>query len=157
MELRRQISVLRAWIWLLLGSVALAAGAAYLVSTNLPKVYEGRVTLIVGQSTQATNPDLNQLLASQRLSQTYADLATTSPILQEVIAKNGLAVSVEDFRERVTAAAPRDSILVNLVVEDGDPVRAAAIANSCCQPGRIIPSPRSSTRRSRSRCPARWS
>ena len=103
MELRRQISVLRAWIWLLLGSVVLAAGAAYLVSINLPKVYEGRVTLIVGQSTQATNPDLNQLLASQRLSQTYAELATTGPLLQEVIAKNGLGVSVDDFSD---ASAP---------------------------------------------------
>ena len=130
MELRRQISVLRAWIWLLLGSIVLAAGAAYLVSTNLPKVYEGRVTLIVGQSTQATNPDLNQLLASQRLSQTYAELATTGPLLEEVIAKNGLTVSVDEFRERITAEAPRDSILVNLVVEDGDPARAATLANS---------------------------
>ena len=130
MELRRQISVLRSWIWLLLGSIVLAAGAAYLVSINLPKVYEGRVTLIVGQSTQATNPDLNQLLASQRLSQTYAELATTGPLLQEVITKNGLAVSVDDFRERVSADAPRDSILVNLVVEDGDPARAATLANS---------------------------
>ena len=86
MELRRQISVLRSWIWLLLASIVLAAGAAYLVSINLPKVYEGRVTLIVGQSTQATNPDLNQLLASQRLSQTYA--TGEWPILVHVVTSN---------------------------------------------------------------------
>jgi len=130
MELRRQISLLRSWLWLLVLGVLLAGGTAYVVSTNLPKVYEGTVTLIVGQSTQATNPDLNQLLASQRLSQTYADLATTGPLLEKVIALNGLGVSVEDFRERVTSDAPRDSILVHLTVEDGDPGRAAALANS---------------------------
>jgi capsular exopolysaccharide synthesis family protein len=133
MELRRQISVLRSWFWLIALSVVLAGAAAYLVSINLPKVYEGRVTLIVGQSTQATNPDLNQLLASQRLSQTYAELATTSPLLERVLATNGLAVSVDDFRKRVTADAPRDSILVHLAVEDSDPTRAATLANSLAE------------------------
>ena len=51
MELRHQIGILRAWSWLLIASLLLAAGAAYLVSSSLPKVYEGKVTLIVGQST----------------------------------------------------------------------------------------------------------
>jgi capsular exopolysaccharide synthesis family protein len=133
MELRRQISVLRSWFWLLILSAILAGAAAYLVSSNLPKVYEGKVTLIVGQSTQATNPDLNQLLASQRLSQTYAELATTSPLIQKVIDKNGLAMRVDDFRERITADAPRDSILIHLAVEDGDSTRAATLANSLAE------------------------
>ena len=133
MELRQQLGVLRSWSWLLLLSVLLAGGAAYLVSSSLPKVYEGRVTLIVGQSTQATNPDLNQLLASQRLSQTYAEIATTGPLLQRVIATNGLATSAEEFRKRVSADAPRDSTLVHLTVEDGDPTRAAALATSLAE------------------------
>lgn len=130
MELRHQLSVLRSWFWLLVLGVFLTGGAAYVVSINVPKVYEGKVTLIVGQSTQATNPDLNQLLASQRLSQTYAEIATTSPLLQAVITGNGLVVTVDDFRKRVTAVAPRDSILVHLTVEDGNPERAATLANS---------------------------
>jgi succinoglycan biosynthesis transport protein ExoP len=120
----------RAWFWLLVASVLLAAGAAYLVSGALPKVYEGKVTLIVGQSTQAANPDINQLLASQRLSQTYADLATTTPLLEQVITKNNLSVTPDDFRTRIVAAAALDSTLVHLTVSDGDPVRAAALANS---------------------------
>jgi capsular exopolysaccharide synthesis family protein len=130
MEFRRQLGVLRAWFWLLVGSVVLAGGAAYFVSINLPKVYEGNVTLIVGQGIEAANPDLNQLLASQRLSQTYAELATTSPLLQQVISKNGLGITPEEFRKRIDATAPRDSTLVHLTVRDEDPNRAAALANS---------------------------
>jgi polysaccharide biosynthesis transport protein len=130
LELRKQIGVIRAWLWLIVASVLVAGVAAYLVSNALPKVYEGKVTLIVGQSTQAANPDYNQLLASQRLSQTYADLATTGPLLDKVIAKNGLTVTTADFRKRVVAVAPTDSTLVTLTVQDGDRVRAAAIANS---------------------------
>jgi non-specific protein-tyrosine kinase len=130
LELRHQIAVLRSWSWLLIASLLIAAGAAYLVSSSLPKVYEGKVTLIVGQSTQAANPDLNQLLASQRLSQTYANLAKTGPLLEQVIAKNGLGISPDEFKKRIVADAPRDSTLVNLTVQDGDPARAAALANS---------------------------
>ena len=130
MELRQQLTVLRSWFWLLVASVLLAGGAAYGVSTVLPKVYEAKVTLIVGQSIQAANPDYTQLLASQRLSQTYADLATTTPLLDKVISKNNLGVTPDEFRKRVVAAAPTNSTLVNLTVSDGDPVRAAALANS---------------------------
>lgn len=130
MELRRQIALIRSWFWLLVASALLAGGAAYLVSSALPKVYEAKVTLIVGQSVQAANPDLNQLLASQRLSQTYADLATTTPLLDQVIAKNNLDVTPEAFRKRIVANAPPDSTLVTITVQDGDPGRAAALANS---------------------------
>ena len=75
-ELRQQFTVMRSWFWLFVASILLAGGAAFLVSSSLPKVYESTATLIVGQSIQSANPDLNELLASQRLSQTYADLAT---------------------------------------------------------------------------------
>ena len=130
MELRQQLAVIRSWFWLLVASILLAGGAAYLVSSSLPKVYEAKVTLIVGQSTQAANPDLNQLLASQRLSQTYADLATTTPLLDQVITKNDLTATPDDFRKLIVANAPQNSTLVTLTVSDGDPVRAAALANS---------------------------
>ena len=130
MELRRQLGALRRWSWLLIASVLLAAGAAFLVSNSLPKVYEGKATLVVGQSTQATNPDLNQLLASQRLSQTYAQLATRSSLLEQVIAKNGLAITPDDLKKRIVADAPNDSALVHLTVQDGDSTVAAKLANS---------------------------
>ncbi|MHB8399785.1 MAG: polysaccharide biosynthesis tyrosine autokinase, partial [Candidatus Limnocylindrales bacterium] len=129
MELRHQLAVLRSWFWLLVASALLAGGAAYLVSSSLPKVYEGNVTLIVGQSLQAANPDINSLLASQRLSQTYASLATTTPLLQQVIDKEHLGITPTDFIKRVSATAATDSTLVHLTVQDGDPVRAAALAN----------------------------
>ena len=130
MELRQQLGVLRSWAWLIVVSVLLAGAAAFLVSNALPKVYEGKATLVVGQGTQATNPDYNQLLASQRLSQTYAKLATAGPLLQKVIDKNGLGITPDEFEKRIVAQAPTDSNLVYLTVQDGDPTRAATLANS---------------------------
>lgn len=130
MDTRRSLGVLRHWAWLLVASVLLAGGAAFLVSSALPKTYEASVTLIVGQSLQATSPDYNQLLASQRLSQTYADLATTSPILSRVIDREGLDTTPDDLAKRVSASAPTNSTLVTLTVDDPDQARVAAIANT---------------------------
>ena len=130
MDRRRSFLVLRRWLWLLVASVLLAAGASYLVSSALPKMYEGQVTLIVGQSLQSVSPDYNQLLASQRLSQTYADLVTTGPLLARVIEREGLTTLVDDLRKLVKADAPRDSTLVTITVTDGDPGRAASMANT---------------------------
>src|SRR5450759_2411145 len=116
MDARRQLTVLRRWLWLLIAATLLAGGAAYLVSSALPKMYESTVTLIVGQSLSTTNPDINQLLASQRLSQTYADLATTGPLLNRVIDRESLDTTPEELRKLVKATATTDSTLVTVTV-----------------------------------------
>lgn len=130
MDARRSLAVIRRWLWLLIASLLLAGGASFLVSSSLTKLYEARVTLIVGQSLQSTSPDYNQLLASQRLSQTYADLVTTGPLLTRVIDKESLDATPEELRALVKADAPRDSTLVTITVTDPDPIKAASIANT---------------------------
>ena len=108
MDLRRQLAVLRSRSRLIIGSVLLAAIASALVSLALPKVYQSRVTLVVGQSLAAVNPDINQLLVSQKLSETYAEVARTDPVLQAVSNQLGLGVSPDNLRGRVSTDAPRD-------------------------------------------------
>jgi succinoglycan biosynthesis transport protein ExoP len=130
MDLRRQGQLVRTWLWLLIAGVLLAGGSAYLVSISLPKVYEAQATLLVGESSSSSGININDLLASQRISQTYANLATTGPILQQVIADAGLTTTPEEFRKLVTATAARDSTLVTVNVKDGNPQQAADLANA---------------------------
>jgi polysaccharide biosynthesis transport protein len=129
-DLRRQIVIARKWIPLLAVSVLLAASAAFIFSSVQQKVYEARATLIVGQSLQALNPDFNQLMVSQRLSTTYATVATKRPALERVIEVLGLDETPDQLSKRVWAEAPTDSTLLNLNAQDTDPARAAAIANA---------------------------
>jgi len=103
-ELRRQIAIIRAWFPLLVACVLLAAGAAFVFSSVQQKLYEAKATLIVGQSLSAVNPDYNQLLASQRLSTTYASVVTTRPILDNVVKQLGLDVTADGLRGRVIGA-----------------------------------------------------
>ncbi|MGZ5418687.1 MAG: polysaccharide biosynthesis tyrosine autokinase [Nocardioides sp.] len=133
MDLRRQLQIVRQWLWLIVASVLLAGGAAYLVSSSLPKSYTGKATMIVGQSLTAVNPDYNQLLASQRLSQTYATVSTTTQVLTHVIGSLQLPITADDLRARIVATAPANNTLIYITAEWGDPQTAANIANAVAQ------------------------
>ena len=140
MDLRRQLAVVRSWWPLLLVSMLLAGAVAYVVTSAQEKVYEARTTLIVGQSLSGVNPDYTQLLVSQRLSTTYAAIATTEPILNRVIQRLHLDESAEQLARRVEATAAPDSSLLSIVVDDSSADRAAAIANAIAE-GLIAASP----------------
>jgi non-specific protein-tyrosine kinase len=130
MDLRYQIRLLRSWSWFLVGSVLIAGAIAFLVSAALPRVYEGKVTLIVGQGILAGNANYNQVLASQQLAQTYARVVATGPILAGVIAKTGLAMTPEELSKKITAEAPLNLTLVYITVQAGDSKDAALLANT---------------------------
>jgi non-specific protein-tyrosine kinase len=110
-------------------AVVLAAGAAYGYSSLQPKVYEAKATLIVGQALSGVSPDYDQLMVSQRLSATYAAVATKRPILKQVIDELTLGVTVDDLAKRVRADAALESTLLTITTQDTDPDVAAAIAN----------------------------
>ncbi len=129
MDLRRLITVFRAWLPLIAAATVVAGAVAFIVSSIQPKIYEAKATLIVGQSLSAANPDYNQLLVAAGLSTTYAAIAETRPILENVIENLGLEDTTKDLSDRVRIDVPRDSTLLTISAEDTDPERAAAIAN----------------------------
>jgi non-specific protein-tyrosine kinase len=128
-DLRRLLVVARTWLPLIVISTVLAGGAAFVVSSLQHKVYEGRATMIVGQSLLAANPDANQLQVAQGLSETYAAIAKTRPILERVIQDLSLEDSPDQLAERVRVEAPRGTSFLIITARDTDPVLAAAIAN----------------------------
>lgn len=130
MDVRGQLNIVRSWLPLLLASVLLAAVAGFALSSLQPRVYELKATVLVGQSLSGVNPDYNQLLASQRLSATYAAVATTDPVLSGVIKDLGLSTTPTDLRKRVFASAAQDTALLTITARDGDPATAAGIANA---------------------------
>ena len=133
MELRRQIAIIRSRLPLVVVSAVLAAAAAFVVSTLQPNVYEAKATLIVGQSLSAVSTDYNQLLVSQRLSTTYANVATKRPILKSVIDQLGLKLTPEELLRRVRAEILSDDTLLTLSAQDGTPDGASAIANALAE------------------------
>jgi capsular exopolysaccharide synthesis family protein len=137
-DLRHQLGIARKWLPLLIAGVVLGAAAAFGLSSVQQRVYEAKATLMVGQALQALNPDVNQLIVSQRLSATYAAVATKRPALEHVIGQLGLGETPDELARRVWAEAPIESTLLVLNAQDTDPARAAAIANALAE--RVIAS-----------------
>lgn len=129
MELRRQLSLVWRSAWLLVLCASLAGALGYLVSASLPKVYESSATLIVGRTLTDVGLDYNQLLAAQGLAATFAEVATTRPLLDRVVQTEALSGSADDLRGRVSVTAPANSTFIVATVADTDRDRAARIAN----------------------------
>lgn len=111
----------------ILVSAIVASLAAYVIAINIPRTYQSAAILLVGQPF-ASNYDA--LLADQLRAQTFADLATTSIVLDKVIDQVDLGDSTASVASRVVAAASRGSNIVKIGVTDTNADRAARIANA---------------------------
>jgi non-specific protein-tyrosine kinase len=109
--------------------IALAVVGALASSLTSAKTYDSQAKVIVGQSLTAVNPDLNQLAASQQLTTTYAQIATTRPILQAVIDKLHLHTDPGSLQHRINVTTASDTSLITIQARDADATVAAAIAN----------------------------
>ena len=127
--LRGQFKVVLAWLPLLLGTVVLAAVAAFVVTGFQAKVYESTETLIVG-SISGQSPNVSQQQAAATMATTYSQVATTPSVLGRVITRLGLTETPTELAKRVTASATIGSPLLTVVARDSDPARAAALSNA---------------------------
>ena len=127
---RLQLGLLKRWLPWMVTSVILTSVGAYLLSGLQPKVYEATTTLVVGQSLSGANPDYNQLLVSQKLSATYARIATTQDILSRVVAKLRLPTTPAELSTRVVATGDPDTMLLTIACRAGDALGAAAVCDA---------------------------
>jgi uncharacterized protein involved in exopolysaccharide biosynthesis len=115
---------------LIIPSVILAVVLALALSVLIPRSFEGRATLYVGQSLTEPNFEHGRMLTSQLLTQTYARLATTSSVLSAVASEMGLSqVTAETLAGRIRTEAPTDGTLITVVASADNPDEAAALAN----------------------------
>lgn len=131
MELKKYTRLLRRWWWVVLLMAAAAGAGAYEMSRRTPPIYEASISLLINQApSNKVNPTYNDLLTSEHMAKTYAELLRKRPILESVIAKLGLTMSPESLSERVRVSVIRDTLIILVAVEDTDPERAANIANA---------------------------
>ncbi len=130
MDLRRLLGIIRTWLPLLVVAAVLAGAAGFVVSSLQPKVYAAQASLIVGESLSNANPNESQLAVSQSLAASYAAIAKSRPLLEKVSSDINGALSPAELNDMIAVAADSDVPLLSISVEDTDPARAAAIANS---------------------------
>src|SRR5205085_12394667 len=115
-----QLNVIRDRAKVVIACVVVALALAIAATALLPKTYESNAKLIVGNGYGASTADYNAELLAQQLAQTYAQIATTVPVMQNVINRLSLPLTVEQLQSRVTADAPTNLNIVNVTARAGD-------------------------------------
>ena len=129
MELRQYVKSIFRWWWLILLSTSLAAFASYVASSRQPRIYQTTTTILVGQVIQKNDPNYNDFTTTERLAESYAQMAQRQPILQTTVESLGLQMSWQNLKWRVNAASIPRTQLLGISVQDSSPERAVAIAD----------------------------
>ena len=116
---RTYVDLFLRWWWLLLISALLAGGIAALISFNQTPIYRTTAKLLVNQASGSYSP-MQDITASSRVAQTYAQWITQRIVQERTLAQLGLPQDPALLREQITTltATPScDSQIIQLTVE----------------------------------------
>lgn len=102
-----------------------------------PPTYVGRVTLLISPPAADTTISLSDVEVTQALAPTFAELATTTPLLDRVIAVTGISVDRAALAKAITTHVPVGTSLIDIEVANRDPGTAAALANAIADALRV--------------------
>lgn len=130
-EIRHYIGLVARWLWLIVLSMVLAAGGAYLYSSAQPPTYTATVTLLIDNSSTGSSQvtDYNAILTSERLARTYSQLLKSPTVLDEVMANLSLDMDTGALASLIDVELVRDTQLIRVTVTTLDPVLSALVAN----------------------------
>lgn len=115
--------------WKLIVSCFLAVGIGTCIASKLmTPIYQSEVIIQVSVRSGTNQPDYNNLLASDQLVQTEAQLATTTSVLGAVAAHH-TGLSEDQLAKEVTSVPSLNTQLFTITVQDASATRAAALAN----------------------------
>lgn len=129
------------WLWLIILATAIAAGVSYWLSSQHATEYEAKARLLVGPGLNSSNPQLNDLRTSAQLMQTYAEMAKTRPVLEEVVDRLRLDIDPGRVAGRVEAKTNAETLVLTIQVRDQHPDLAVAIANGLADSMVRLPGP----------------
>lgn len=118
---------------LVLVAVIMAAIASGAVALMSPVKYQARAVLWLSHGKQETGSsglDYNSLMMYRQLARSYGELATSSPILEKLSMQVKNSPGASELRKMVSIRKVKDLEMLEVVVTDTNPERAAYLANS---------------------------
>lgn len=112
-----------------IAAALLGAAVAVGVGTQLPPTYRAEASLLIGRLLSAVAPGTDQIAAAQSLTATYAELATTRPVLAAAAEAAGIDEPIADVEDRVTVRTPTGGPILVITSVGSSPAEAAALAN----------------------------
>ncbi len=131
-DLREYLAIIKKKAWIIAAITAVTTFVSgFLSFFVLSPVYEAKTTLIV--NTDQKNDDTitgDEFSVTQRLAVTYGEIIKSRTVLEPVIEKLGLDISYDDLSKMVTVSPVKDTQIINISVQDTNPLKAKDIANS---------------------------
>lgn len=122
------VLIRRWWRTLLLATVVAGATTA-LLTFQLPATYEAQTKILVGP----ISADINILRGSSELSQTYAELASSQPVLEVVVDELDLGYPWQELQADMTVQADTTTRVITIRAPATDPEDAAAIVTAIAE------------------------
>lgn len=91
--------------------------------TSVTKLY------VLSRQDSSSGVTYNELQSGAQLTKDYAELVTSRPILEQVIAVLNLDITTKDLEGRITVDTPTDTRILRINVEDENPKKAKEIAD----------------------------
>ncbi|MDQ3147809.1 MAG: hypothetical protein M3R01_12925, partial [Actinomycetota bacterium] len=124
LELTGFVAILRRWWPTIVVAAAVGGIVAWVVAGSLPPAYESSARLLVG----APSADSDSAKAASQQARTYAEIATTEPLIDAAAESLGLAP--DEFDGTVTANANEITRFIGITVRDTDRLVAKDMANA---------------------------
>lgn len=124
---------LRAKIWLIILAVVVGSGLAIAYSKVVLTPQYTSTSMVYILSKETTLTSLADLQIGSQLTKDYRVVATSRPVLQEVIDTLALDMEYEELKKAVKLDNPSDTRILSISIEDPDPARAKAIVDSVAQ------------------------
>jgi capsular exopolysaccharide synthesis family protein len=132
-DLRGIFSVMRRWLWVILGCTVVGGMVAFFVTGWLPPIYQASTTLLVEPSQDTNLSDYSALMAGERLALTYSQMLKGALILEKVITQLDIDETVEDLSEKIVVEPVANTQLMRLTVSESSPEKAALLANTMAE------------------------
>ena len=129
-RLNEVVAILWRRKWFLVFVTFLAIAGTFFVSYFTPPVFEASTTVLVDLASQSQMSEFSAITSSERGVRTYAELIQKRPVLEEAIARLHLTMSSGSLSNNVRAQLVDDTQILEVKVQDSNPVRAAALANT---------------------------
>jgi len=128
--LSRYMVLIKRWAWLLILGIVICGGATYVVSKAIRPTYQASTTLIL---TVGSGPSAyDTTTATLEALPTYASLISIPTVLDPVLAQHP-GLTIQQLQGMMTVKPQSNTQLIELDVENTNPVLAAQLANEVSQ------------------------
>lgn len=137
LDLREVLQVIRVRKWVIIQATVVLTLVAIVLSIVQSPTYESEARVLISEkgSSAAVFGTLLAEFSSQpeRGLETQVQLMQVRPLLENTIRRLGLGVTPDELATRVTIGAVGQTNIVSIKVTDGDPQKAADIANALAE------------------------